>query len=72
MNNLKKEISSGAFTLRFLLSFIIVSLIGGLFFKLIQTPLQKLKKKNMDLLEDNKRQLHINFVIVFLFSFLQY
>ena len=42
MNNLKKEISSGAFTLRFILAFIIVTVISGVLFNLIQTPLQNL------------------------------
>ena len=42
MNNLKKEISSGAFTLRFILAFIVVSLISGVLFNIIQTPIQLL------------------------------
>ena len=42
MNNLKKEISSGAFTLRFILAFIVVSLISGVLFNIIQAPIQLL------------------------------
>ena len=48
MNNQKKEITSGAFTIRFILAFIVAGIISGIVLSIILAPLQ-----NLILLQDN-------------------